>query len=229
MTHLKRLATTKAWPIHRKETVYTTRPSPGPHRATESLPLNVVMRDLLKITASTKETKNILNSGKILIDQKARRDHRFPVGIMDILSIPELKRGYLVLHDRRGKFALHEISHEDSETKLCKVVNKRVIKGKKMQLNLYDGKNVNVDSDDYKVGDSVHVSLKEMKVTKHLKLGKGALIYLTGGRHVGKYGELAEIKHFKGIEEDRIVIRSGKDEIETLKSYAFVVDKILER
>ena len=75
MTHLKRLVASKTWPIRRKETAYTTRPSPGPHKASVSLPLNVVMRDLLKITASTKETKKVLNSGEILIDHKVRKDH----------------------------------------------------------------------------------------------------------------------------------------------------------
>ena len=229
MTHLKRLVTSKTWPIQRKETAYTTRPSPGPHKASGSLPLNVVMRDLLKVTASTKETKKVLNSGEILIDHRVRKDHHFPVGIMDILSMPGLKKDYVVAYDLRGRLTFHEMSPKDSAVKLCKIVNKTILKGKKVQLNLYDGRNVNVDPDTYKVGDSVYISLKDMKVAKHLKFEKGALVYLIGGRHVGRYGEIIEIKHFKGIEEDRIVIKSGDENIETLKSYAFVTDKVLEK
>lgn len=227
MSHLKRLVTSKAWPIRRKETAYTTRPSPGPHKITHALPLNVVMRDLLRITQSTKETKKVLNAEKVLVDGHARKDHHFPVGVMDIISIPELKKHYVLVFNQQGLFTFHEIGAKESEHKLCKIVNKKVLKGKKLQLNLYDGKNINVDKDGYTVGDSVSISLKDMTVAKHFKLEKGVLIFLTGGRHVGNYGELVEVKHFKGIEEDRIVIKSGDDLIETLKSYAFVVEKQL--
>ncbi len=227
MSHLKRLVTPRSWPIKRKANAFVTRQSPGPHRIKSSLPLNVVLRDLLQLTQRTRETKKVLHDGKIFVDQRAQKDHRFPVGVMDILSIPDLQKNYTVLYDLRGNFIFHEISSEAAGAKLCKIVDKTILRGKKVQLNLYDGKNIIVERDAYHSGDTVVVSLKDMKVTKHIKLENGALVFLTGGRHIGKTGTLVEIKHFKGIEEDRIVVKSGDELIETLKSYAFTIDKQL--
>jgi len=41
----------------------------------------------------------------------------------------------------------------DAEWKLCRIQNKTIVKGKKVQLNLHDGKNKLVEKDEYKTGD----------------------------------------------------------------------------
>ena len=92
-----------------------------------------------------------------------------------------------------------------------------MVKGK-VQLNLYDGKNVTVDKDDYKVGDSVIFSLNDKKISKHLKLHKKAAVFLTGGRHIGQTG------HVEDIVKDKIIYKDAKGELaETSKQYAFVI------
>ena len=69
--------------------------------------------------------------------------------------------------------------------------------------------------------------MSEGKIKRHLKLEKGALIYLIGGKHIGVIGKLMEIKKFKGIENDRITMETKQAKIETLKDYAFVIEKVL--
>ena len=225
MTHLKRLNTPKTWQLWKKERVFITKPNPGPHSLDTCMSINLLIKTLLKFAKTTREVKKLLNEGKILIDGIARKNHKFPVGLMDIIEVPDLQLQYVFLFNENGKLIHKQINKEDTKIKTCKIVNKKILRGKKIQLNLYDGNNIIVDKDAYKVGDSIVVSVPKKEIKNHLKLEKGALIYLIGGKHIGRFGILDEIKQFKSTEEDRIIIKSKNENIETLKSYAFVVNK----
>lgn len=225
MTHLKRLNAPVSWKIPKKEYTFIVKPRPGRHSITNGIPFSILMKDALKFTKTTRETKKLLNEGKILIDGKKENDWKSLVGIMDIIEMPQNQLHYIVLFDENGKLITRSINKDEAKLKTYKIVNKKILKGKKTQLNLYDGNNLLISKDNYKVGDSIVISIPKKEIKEHLKFEKGALIYLIGGKHIGKYGILDQIKHFKGIEEDRIIIKSKNESIETLKSYAFVVKK----
>ena len=92
-----------------------------------------------------------------------------------------------------------------------------LVKGK-VQLNFYDGKNKLAEKNDYKVGDSILLSLPDQKISKHLKLQKKATIFLTSGKHVGETGKIEDIA------ENKIIYKDHNGElVETLKEYAFVI------
>jgi len=83
---------------------------------------------------------------------------------------------------------------------------------------LFDGRNISVDSNAYKVGDTILLSLPDQKITKHIKLDKKSTIFLTGGKHTGEIGNVEDVV------ENKIIYRDQKDDlIETSKKYAFVV------
>ena len=90
--------------------------------------------------------------------------------------------------------------------------------GGKLQLNLYDGKNILAGSSSYKVGDTLIISLPEQKIVKHLKLDKKSTIFLIGGKHIGETGNIEDIVQDKIIYKD-----SNGNLVETSKKYAFVV------
>ena len=92
-----------------------------------------------------------------------------------------------------------------------------MVKGK-LQLNLYDGKNIISDKTSYKVGDSVLLSLPEHKVSKHLTLSKKSAIFLIGGKHIGSYGNVDDIINNKITYMD-----ANSNLIQTSKKYAFVI------
>ena len=210
----------KSWPSKRKEKKFIIRPCPGPHRLEKSMPLGVLLKDLLNITKLSREIKKILNSGVILVDDRIRKNPRFPIGVMDTIS---LKNDYYrVIFNKGGKFELLKIKKEEASEKFCKIINKTILKKGKVQINLYDGKNIIVEKDGYKVGDTVVVS--NNKIKKHLKFEKGALIYIDGGKHIGEIGKLEEIKKYPGAIEDKILVHVGKNKIETSKEYAFVIE-----
>ena len=227
MAHIKRIAAPRSWPIERKgQPKLVTKQTPGPHSLKNSLPLLVIVRDLLKYVDNKRQMKRMLAEGKVKINGVVRKETSFPVGIFDILEFPSINESYTLLLNKKGKLALQKIAglpglHDN----ICKIVGKTILKKNRCQLNLYNGWSIIVTDGSYKVGDSLIVAGKDRKITKHLKMEKGAMVFLTAGKHVGVFGVIQEIKHFKGAERDRIVVRSGNETLETLKDYAYVIEK----
>lgn len=219
--HLKRIVAPKSWTIKRKERTFIIRPSPGPHKIECSMPIAVILRDVLERSKTMKETKVILNKGLVLVDNIVRKEPSFPVGIMDTLSIPSLNEYYRLMYDKKGKLFLHPIKKEESAEKACKIIGKTIMKGKKIQLNLYDGRNLIVPKDEYRVGDSV--VLHEGKIKKHLKFEKGAKIYLIAGKYIGSSGILEHVQSFDSNSPDIITLKIENEKIKTRKDCAFVI------
>ena len=224
--HLSRLNSPKSWAIKKKGIKWVIKPSAGSHSPETSLPLGIVIRDVLLLSKTTRETKKILSDNHILINNIVRKDIKFPVGLMDTVAIHSLNNYYRVLLNKKGKIILAPIKKEDANLLYCKIINKTIISDKKVQLNLLYGKNILVDKDLYKVGDTLIISDKD-ELKKHLKLEKGSGIYLINGKHVGSTGSLEGIHRFEGSQPDKLIIKLGDKKIETLKDYAFVVDKPL--
>lgn len=222
--HLKRLSAPKAWPLSkRKGVTFITKPLPGPHSLSRSMPLNIVIKEILNYAKNTKEVKKILHEGKVLINNIVRRDHKFPVGFMDTISIPDLKEYYRLLYNKKGKFILKSIKEGEAVLKLCKIKSKIILKKNKIQLNLFDGTNILVLKDGYKVGDSI--LLENNKIKKHLKLEKDALIFLTNGKYIGNIGILEQIQETAALTPTKISFKLNNKKFDTLKKYAFVIDK----
>ncbi|KZX10872.1 30S ribosomal protein S4e [Methanobrevibacter oralis] len=220
--HLKRYKAPKSWPIHPKEDTWTVKPSAGSHSIEDSIPLTLVIRDILKLADNSREAKRIINSGNVLVDGKVVKDYKFPVGFMDIVDIPKTGESYRVLLDRKSRLQLDLI--EDNTLKLSKIVNKSTIKGGKTQLNFHDGKNLIVDEDVYSVGDVISLKVPENEINEIYPLKEGAIVLVTGGKHTGELGTVSEIIENKSSNPNTIIIEnSAKEEFLTLKDYAFVI------
>ena len=215
--HLIRLAAPKTWQIKRKEQKFITKQSAGAHSLETSMALGVIMKEVLNYATTTREVKKIINTNEIRVDGKARKDFRFSIGLFDTIEFTSINEYFRVIINKKGKICLVKINKSESNTKPCKITGKTVVKGK-IQLNLYDGKNIIVDKDSYKVGDTLMVSLPDHKVSKHFALGKNATIFLTGGKHIGETGKVEDIISNKIIYKD-----SNNELLETSKQYAFVI------
>jgi len=225
--HLFSLNAPANWPIERKKNIWITRPNPGPHPLDRCLPINILLKHLLKYARTAREVRTILNSGDIIIDNKVRKDYRFPVGIMDSISIKKIDENFRLFINENNNYQLNKINKDEIKLKPCKIINKRILKKGKIQLNLYDGKNILVDKDGYKVGDTVIIDLEKKQIVNHLKLVKGATIYLTAGKYIGYIGKLNNSYTEKGMQQNKIEIIKGKEKFVTLKDYAFVVPEDL--
>jgi small subunit ribosomal protein S4e len=217
--HLKRLASYKSWPVDKKSSRFLTRPLPGGHSFSLGVPLNILIRDVLKQARVSWEVKNILNQKGIKIDGKIRKNSRFLVGLMDVIEFPSLEEAYRIVINTQGKLKAISIPVENSNVKLCKIIGKKYVKKGMLQLNFHDGKNVLVKNDSYKIGDSVVVNIPENVVASHLKLEKGTMIYLTGGHYIGKFASVEDLRN------EKIIFKLNGELRETLKKFAFVVGK----
>ena len=222
--HIKRLNAPRALRINRKRETWTVKPSPGPHPIKKSIPLSLILRDILHLASTLRETKKIISNGDVLVDGKMQKDYKFPVGLMDVVSIPKLKKDYRVVFDRRGKLTLTDISSKDSTWKLCRIQNKKDLKGNKKQLNLHDGKNRIVKKDQYKTGDVLKIDLKEDKIIDTYEFKKGNVSMITGGSHIG---EIANIEKTDVISSSKsnISVMKGEKEFTTLQKYVFPIGK----
>jgi small subunit ribosomal protein S4e len=225
--HLKRLRIPSFWKVQKKHAKWAPKPRAGPHKQFESIPLIVILRDILEIADKGKEAKSIIKMGGMFVDGKPRKDQKYPAGVMDVVSMPRLKQQYRILPTRKG-LGLVEISAAESKKKICKIGDKTTIRGKKLQLNLHDGRSLLVDVKDskkYNTGDSVVVELPSQKILNHLKLEKGALTLIIKGKNIGLLGKIEEIIVTKTKEPTKIICNVDGERLEVIKDYIFVVGK----
>jgi small subunit ribosomal protein S4e len=218
---LKRFLAPKFWKVPRKAKKFVVSPRPGPHKKFECIPLQIIVRDILKLAETGKEAKAIIKKGEVLVDGRPRKDHAYPVGLFDSIAIPKIKKFYRVVPKEKG-LELIEIPEEESNLKICKIENKKVLKKGKIQLNLHDGRNILAENI-YKTGDSVLIELPSQKILNHVKLEEGNLAIVTKGKNSGKIVQIKEI--VKGVKQNKIFCEVENKKIEIMKDFVFVVGK----
>ena len=220
MTHQKRLSVPKSWKIGRKGFKWVSTTRPGPHSQARSLPIGLIIRDILKIVDNSREGKRILSEGKVLVDGTPRKDIRFPVGLFDVITLPLTNESYRMVQDEKGRLVLHKLN-ETNVNKLCRIDNKVTLTGGKVQLNLSDGTNI-MGSNEYRTKDSLILSVPDKKVIKHLQFKVGNLAMVVGGQHSGEIGKIKEIREVKSSRHNTVTI-SGEKEFETIENYVIVI------
>lgn len=218
--HMKRIAAPKTWPIQRKTTAFVMRPDAG-KRMDLSMPLGLILREVLGATEHSRQTKAILNAGSVLVDGKVRKELRFPVGLYETIEIAPDKKQYRLGLDATGVLALFSIEADEKSTRVQKIVSKRIVAGHKLQLGLLSGLVVRMDADKknvetYVVGDSVQLDAKN-GVSKHLPLKVGALAQFIGGKHIGGVGVI------EAIDGENITAQIDGQSVQTKRDYAVVV------
>lgn len=207
---LKRKPAPSFWPIHKKEFVWTVKPKPGPHPTYRCIPLTLIVRDNLGFGKTSKEAGIIISKGKILVDGKVRRNPSFPVGLMDVISIPEINTSFRVLPSAKG-LTLHKISKEEEDFKLCRIEGKNIRRGGLIQLFLHDGRSILLkeaesDGASYKTLDVLKITLPDQEPFEPIKLEKDAPALAVGGKNAGKYGRIIEIKERPGLKRRRSLV-----------------------
>jgi len=220
--HLKRVAAPRSWPVTRKTSKWIAKPSPGPHSEEHGMPLVVVLRVLLHLADKSKEIKQILHEGKVMVDGRIRKDHTFPVGLFDVVSVPDINANYRVMVGQDGKFKLVPVA--DSGSKLLKIVDKTTVSGGRIQLNFHDGTTM-LASNDYHTKDSVVLKVPEKAIGQHLKYEVGSMAFVIGGQHAGTLGKIKEIRIIKSTTPNRVTITAPAGDFDTIEEYVVVVGK----
>jgi len=218
--HLKRLAAPATWPLKRKVSVWATKPSPGAHSIESSMPAAIVLRDIIKVCDTAREAKRIIGNRELFVDGNPVKSPKTPIGFMDTLSIPKMDLNYRMLLTDRGKLTLVPITKDETKWKLCRIEGKTIVKGGKVQLNLSGGRNMVLDKDMYKTGDTLKIDVADQKVLGTYPMADGASALIINGHLAGKVETVSEQVVVKGPADNVIRFKSGT---ETVRRNVFVI------
>eukprot|EP01121_Diplochlamys_sp_Union-15-3_P017675 TRINITY_DN6273_c0_g1_i1.p1 TRINITY_DN6273_c0_g1~~TRINITY_DN6273_c0_g1_i1.p1 ORF type:complete len:281 (+),score=57.07 TRINITY_DN6273_c0_g1_i1:127-843(+) len=203
--------------------VWAPKPSAGPHKTRECLPLVILLRNRLKYALTRREACIILSHREVKVDGKVRIDPNFPAGFMDVINVDATEENFRLLYDTKGRFVIHRISPEESTFKLAKV--KKIAVGPKSipYLATHDGRTIRYPHPHIKQNDTVKIDIKTGKITGHTKFLVGQLSMTTGGANTGRVGKITNIDKRLGGETIVHVKDSKGHDWSTLISNVFVI------
>jgi len=196
--HLKRLAAPRHWMLDKLGGVFAPRPSCGPHKIRESLPLILFLRNRLKYALTYNEARKICKQRLIKVDGKVRTDMHFPAGFMDVITIEKTGETFRLLYDVKGRYTTHRITDAEGKFKLCKV--KSVCVGPKNvpYLVTNDARTIRYPDPHVKVHDTAVVDIATGKITDFVKFDSGNVCMIVGGRNMGRVGVIGHRERHPG-------------------------------
>ncbi len=196
--HLKRLNAPKHWMLDKLGGIWAPKPSAGPHKTRECLPLVVLLRNRLKYALNYKEVKYITMQRLIKVDARTRTDTKYPAGLMDVISIDKSDEHYRLIYDVRGRFNVHRISKEEATYKLARVKKVSTAPGGVPYIVTHDGRTIRYPDPDIKCNDTVKVELDTGKVSDIIKFESGNLAIISGGKNTGRVGVIVSRERHQG-------------------------------
>jgi len=217
--------------------IWAPRPSTGPHKLREALPLSLILRNRLKYSLTRRETLMVTMRRHVAVDGVIRTDINFPTGFMDVVSIDKTSERFRVLYDTKGRFTLHRIGDDEAKYKLCRVVKLTV--GSKASVGrnplatgqqaaipfvvTNDGRTIRYPDPKIKVNDTIRFDIATKKVTAVYKFDVGQIAMITRGANIGRVGEIvARDKHPGSFEIVHLKDKRG-NEFATRVANVFVI------
>lgn len=211
--HMKRLAAPKHWMLSKLGGTWAPRPSTGPHKLRDCLPLCLVLKNRLKYALTRKETQTIVMRRLVEVDGKTRTDMNYPAGFMDIISIPSTDEKFRLMYDHKGRFVLHRVKNpEEAKFKLCRV--KDLSNGSKASIGrnpfqtgqagtipyvvTHDGRTIRYPDPKVKPNDTIKFDIASGKITGSIKFEIGNCAMLTGGANKGRVGVITSKEKHPG-------------------------------
>jgi len=205
---------------------WAPRPSTGPHKLRECLPLILVLRNRLKYALTRREVVMIVMRRLVQVDHKVRTDINYPAGFQDVISIEKTDEHFRLLYDTKGRFVLHRITAKESQFKLCRV--QKVAVGSKASIGhnpfvagragaipyivTHDGRTIRYPDPEIKVNDTIKFDLSTGRITEHIKFDVGNICMITRGANIGRIAiMISKEKHPGSYEIVHLKDRRGND------------------
>lgn len=218
--HLKRLPAPRTWKLERKTSVWAYKPRPGPHGTQRALPLAGALRDILKVVDNAREAETAIYGRDVLVDGRPATDPKFPIGLMDVLTLTPAKANYRVLLDTKGKLTCVPIDDKEAKWKLCRVKGAGTLRGGIQQIRLHDGRSIQAPKQAFPTGTTVKLSVPQQAVLGSFPLAAGHIALLTGGAHAG---ELVHVDRVERTRNPRANVVHFTEGFSTILEYVFVV------
>lgn len=121
--------------------------------------MTVLLKQRLKYALTTRDVTSIVKNkeGLVKVDGKIRRNPRYPLGIMDVVSLERTNEKFRILLDVKGRYQAHRIDDKEAKFKLCKVTRKEMGKNKIPYIVTHDGRTIRYPHPDIKKNDSIKV------------------------------------------------------------------------
>jgi len=178
--------------------IWAPRPSTGPHKLRECLPLVLILRNRLKYALTLQEVKAICMQRLVKVDGKVRTDEGFPAGFMDVVQLERSGDQFRLLYDTKGRFVLHRIKDEETKYKLCRVQKLDISKKKIPFIVTHDGRTLRYPDPLVKVNDTVKVDIETGKMIDFIKFDIGRLCMIQRGRNAGRVGTILKVEQHPG-------------------------------
>jgi len=136
--------------------------------------------------------------GNIAIDGKIRKDVKYPVGFMDIVTLVKSKVSYRMLYDCKGRFGLKKLTGNESEYKLCKVKSRAMGPKGIPHIITHDGRTIRFPDPTIKTNDTVKINLRNGEITDIYKFEVGCTVMISKGNNIGRFGSLIETEKHEG-------------------------------
>ena len=220
----KRSVAPAFWKIPRKKYSFTVTTSPGPHPKNTSYPLAVLIRDVLKLVKTFRETKVVMQEEKIVVDGIVRKNPSFPIGLMDVIEISSIDKSYRMVPLTTSNLQPIVIPSNEKSLKICKVTKKTTVKGGITQIGLHDGRSILFkESTDLNCGDSCLIKVPSQEIVEKVRLSPGAISIVIGGSRVGEIGKIKEIKSGTFSSHPMVKIELENDIVELPRRFVLAV------
>lgn len=223
--HLKRMYAPKSWMLDKLTGHWAPRPSTGPHKLRECLPLTILLRNRLRYALTNKEVQSICMQRHIKVDGKVRTDSKFPAGFMDVITIDKTKENYRLLYDTKGRFAVHAIGADEAKFKLCRVKRAELGARAVPYIATHDGRTIRFPDPSIKVHDTVKVDIETGAIVDFMKFEIGNVAMITGGNNIGRVGIITNVEKHPGSFDIIHLKDSTGNSYATRKANVFVIGK----
>lgn len=142
-----------------------------------------------------KESTRILKEkeNEVRIDGKVRRSPKFPVGLMDVITIPKTGDKFRLFYDEKRRFTLLKLKDKEVNQKLCKIVRVEIGANKIPYAVTHDARFLRFIDSAITVGDSILYNFESQTIEKHFKLAVGHKALVTMGNNLGRIGMIQSI------------------------------------
>jgi len=196
--HMKRMYAPKHWMLDKLTGVWAPRPTAGPHKIRECMPLVILLRNRLKYALTYTEAKMIVKGRMVQVDGKVRTDMCYPSGLMDVVTLEKTKENFRLLWDTKGRFVIHKIHKDEATYKLCQVKNLKVGPKGCPFIVTHDSRTIRFPDPEIKIHDTVRVDIETGKIIDYIKFEPGVMLMTIRGNNIGRIGTLMHRERHPG-------------------------------